>query len=148
MRISFVNLAAFTLASCLGCTTQHEALTLPKGDAERGQTAFVEFQCTECHAVHNVDLGIPSTDSAKRPFMLGGDMDYEKTYEDLVTGIINPSHRIAKGYQKDNAPDDESPMRVYNDVMTVSQLIDIVTFLEKHYEYTPPRQYPEYVYVP
>lgn len=89
------------------------SITLPKGDAERGQTAFVEFQCTICRAVHNVDLGIPSTDSAKRPFMLGGDMDYEKTYEDLVTGIINPSHSgVSQGYQKDNAPDDESPMRV------------------------------------
>ena len=40
-------------------------------------------------------------------------------------------------------------MTVYNDVMTVSQLIDIVTFLQSHYELRPyePTPYPDY-YVP
>jgi hypothetical protein len=41
-------------------------------------------------------------------------------------------------------------MKVYNEVMTVAQLIDIVTFLEEHYELPPhdPSVYPEYVYLP
>jgi len=41
-------------------------------------------------------------------------------------------------------------MTVYNDVMTVAQLIDIVTFLEEHYELRPyePTRYPEYIYMP
>jgi hypothetical protein len=40
-------------------------------------------------------------------------------------------------------------MTVYNDVMTVSQLIDIVAFLQAHYELRPyePTPYPDY-YVP
>jgi hypothetical protein len=41
-------------------------------------------------------------------------------------------------------------MTVYNDVMTVTQLTDIVTFLQEHYKVRPyePTQYPEYIYMP
>jgi hypothetical protein len=38
-------------------------------------------------------------------------------------------------------------MTVYNDVMTVTQLINLVTFLQEHYELRPyqPTTYPEYI---
>ena len=47
-----------------------------------------------------------------------------QTYADLVTSIINPSHRIAKGYSKSEVMDGkQSKMYNYNDVMRVSELV-------------------------
>ena len=69
-----------------------------------------------------------------------------KTYAELVTSVINPSHRIASGYSADELTDEagDSKMRNYNDIMTVTDLIDLVAFLESHYELTG---YPETHYV-
>jgi hypothetical protein len=104
--------------------------------------------CIECHSVHNVELPELSTASERR-IRLGGEVDYAKTYEALVTGIINPSHRLASSYKPPDVKADESPMTMYNDVMTVAQLIDIVTFLQGHYVRIKDRTpYPRYVYVP
>jgi hypothetical protein len=82
---------------------------------------------------------------------LGGEVERPKSYADLVTGIINPSHRLAAGYAASMvAIDGKSRMTVYNDVMTVTQLTDIVTFLQEHYELRAyePTSYPEYPLTP
>jgi hypothetical protein len=142
MAISFVLSA--------GCGPLEEEFALPEGDAAKGKTTFVALGCIECHEVHNEDLPA-AEDAATRLVRLGGVTGRPKTYEALVTGIINPSHRLATSYQKrDEDQEGLSPMKVYNEIMTVAQLIDIVTFLEEHYERPPhdPSVYPEYVYVP
>ncbi|MCA9231605.1 MAG: hypothetical protein KDA57_13220 [Planctomycetales bacterium] len=80
---------------------------------------------------------------------LGGKVSQIKTYGELVTSIINPSHRFAKGYTPGEvAVEGESKMTNYNDVMTVSQLIDLVAFLQAHYEIREyePTHYPLYGY--
>ena len=77
---------------------------------------------------------------------LGGVTRLVKTYGDLVTSIINPSHRYSIGYAAEEVKTDgESQMRLYNDEMTVTQLIDLVTFLQPHYEVDI---YPRTPYVP
>ena len=139
--------ALLGLAICLvGCAADDGQFTLPKGDAERGQEAFVKFRCFDCHLVHGVNLP-PGEEPGQVMVQLGGQVDRLREYGDLVTAIINPSHRLAKGYS-DNmvANDGKSRMTVYNDVMTVTQLIDIVTFLQLHYELRPyePTPYPDY----
>jgi hypothetical protein len=48
--------------------------------------------------------------------------------------VINPSHGFARGFDKELAKGKTSPMPVINDRMTVSQLVDIVTFLQSRYE--------------
>lgn len=135
------------LAVCLaGCAPDEGQFTLPPGDAERGQETFVRFRCFDCHLVHGVDLP-PGKEPGQVMVELGGEVDRLRDYGDLVTAIINPSHRLAKGYSENMvANDGKSRMTVYNDVMTVSQLIDIVTFLQTHYELRPyePTPYPEY----
>ncbi len=131
-----------------GCASKDEGFTLPAGDAERGQRAFVDFRCFDCHDVHNVELP-PRTESEKTIIKLGGEVTRVKTYGDLVTGIINPSHRLAKSYTpSESAQDGKSPMKVYNDVMIVAQLVDIATFLQEHYKLRPyePTRYPTYHY--
>jgi L-cysteine S-thiosulfotransferase len=142
--------AKLSLVVCLvGCAAEEKAFTLPPGDAERGQAAFTKFRCFDCHLVNGVDLP-PGEEPEQVMVQLGGEVDRLRDYGDLVTAIVNPSHRLAKGYASNLVADEgKSRMTVYNDVMTVSQLTDIVTFLQSHYELRPykPTPYPDY-YVP
>jgi hypothetical protein len=134
-----LRLLAITLliAWLAGCAARDGGFTLPPGQAERGQAAFVKFRCFDCHQVAGVTLP-PSEESNQVIVKLGGEVTFKKTYADLVTGIINPSHRLAAGYDpKLVSQDGKSRMTVYNDVMTVAELIDIVAFLEAHYELRP-----------
>jgi hypothetical protein len=92
-------------------------------------------------------MDLPRVPLADPPFVeLGGDVTKVKTYGDLVTSIINPSHKLAKGYPHDEvANNDESKMYNYNNFMTVQELIDIVMFLQPHYDVVIPYSaYPGY----
>lgn len=143
LRIGF--LSAMVIAA--GCSSSDEkAYTLPKGDAERGKEEFIAFRCYDCHQVKGVDMPV-----AEQPdqvlVQLGGEVPKIKTYGELVTAIVNPSHKLAKGYTESLvARDGQSKMTVYNDVMTVSQLVNLVAFLQSHYELKPyePTEYPMY----
>jgi sulfur-oxidizing protein SoxX len=75
--------------------------------------------------------------------LLGGTVRSNKTYADLVTAIINPSHKIPKAYEalsEVRLPGNRSKMEMYNynEVMTVQELIDIVTFLQLEYRMVLP----------
>ena len=74
------------------------------------------------------------------PFVeLGGSVTRVKTYGELVTAIINPSHKLAEGYAEDLVSEDgKSKMYVYNGFMTVQELTDLVMFLQPHYDVVPP----------
>jgi hypothetical protein len=67
-----------------------------------------------------------------------------------VTAVINPSHRLAPGYPLEKvAIDAESLMANahLNEVMTVRQLTDLVTFLQSAYKMMPPQVSPySYIY--
>ncbi len=67
-------------------------------------------------------------------------MSQVKTYGQLVTSIINPSHKLAPGYPIETISEDgQSKMPLYNGYMTVQELIDIVSFLQPHYEVIVPQ---------
>ncbi len=144
---AFQYCAKLGLLVCLvGCTSNESKYTLPPGDTQRGHDAFVKFRCFDCHRVQGVDLP-PGEEPNQVIVELGGKVECPKEYGDLVTAIVNPSHRLAKGYTPDLVADDgKSRMTVYNDVMTVTQLVDIVAFLQSHYELQPyePTSYPDY----
>lgn len=133
----------------VGCTADPKSgkgFTLPDGDAERGKQTFVELNCQACHTVSGVNFENAETSPEQKLIALGGAKTYVETYGDLVTSIINPSHRFAKGYSAEQvATEGESKMRVYNDEMTVQQLIDLVTFLSSHYSL---KQYDRSPYAP
>lgn len=150
--MTFARLIAVLLSGAFlgGCASHDEGFTLPAGDAERGQAAFVKFRCFDCHEVYGVELP-PAEEPDQVMVKLGGEVSREKSYSDLVTGIINPSHRLAAGYAAIAVADNgKSRMTVYNDVLTVAQLIDIVKFLQAHYQLRPyePTTYTEYPLVP
>ena len=121
----------------IGCTPDPKSgqgFTLPEGDAERGKATFVQLQCNACHTIEGIELEPIESGEAKL-VALGGEKSYVVTYGELVTSIINPSHRFAWGNEPDAIKEDGvSKMRLYNDQMTVTQLSDLVTFLQSHYE--------------
>lgn len=108
------------------------------GEIERGKQAFVALDCQRCHSVDGVELPKFAGDSPIA-MELGGEAHKVQTHGQLVSSIINPDHVISKIYldkiPKEQRPDakKDSPMPGANDTMTVSQLIDIVAFLQSHY---------------
>jgi sulfur-oxidizing protein SoxX len=144
----FVSVASLLLIACTGCTpapASGKGFTLPDGDRDRGEQTFVDLNCHHCHTVAATDL--PVIDSREMAIRLGGEVSRIGTYGELVTAIINPSHRLAKGhFLEDISEDGQSLMKNYNDVMTVSQLIDIVAFLQSRYKvrHYEPTAYPMY----
>jgi hypothetical protein len=111
---------------------------LPDGDIEGGRQTFLELKCNACHEVKGVDFPPPVADPPV-PVALGGIVDYQPTDGRFVTSIVNPSHKLAPGYEKELIKrGGESRMADYGDVMTVRQLLDLVAFLHSQYEYRPP----------
>ena len=143
MKSVFHVLTAFFIATALfGCQRDfmsEHGFSLPEGDPIMGKDAFLYMQCNECHTVAGMDL--PRLPQRDPPYVeLGGQVTSVKTYGDLVTSIINPSHRLAQGYPvEDVAENGESKMRIYNEYMTVQELIDIVMFLQPQYEIVTPQ---------
>ena len=96
------------------------------------------MQCNQCHTIKGEELPIiPGTE----PYVeLGGVVTQVKTYGELVTAIVNPSHKLADGYAKDQVSENGvSNMYIYNEYMTVQELTDLVRFLQPRYDVAPPR---------
>jgi mono/diheme cytochrome c family protein len=133
MRTLLIGLSLLTL---WGCNPESRGFVLPEGDVAAGKASFQALHCTQCHSIGDVawqggaeDLELP----------LGGRTTSLKTYGELLTSVINPSHRIARrDLQEQVAVDGESTMRVYNEVMTVQELVDIVSYLQTEYEVVVP----------
>lgn len=132
------------LAGCYSDPMSQRGFSLPEGDAMAGREAFLYMQCNQCHTIANETL--PDIAGAEPYVELGGKVTRIKTYGELVTAIINPSHDLADGYAAEIVSEDgESNMYNYNRAMTVQELIDLVTFLQPHYKvFVPETTYPEY----
>lgn len=132
--IGFMLIGLIILAS--SCNQQSRGFALPAGDIERGKIIYQELACDDCHSISGISW--KGYDESLK-IGLGGEVTWLKTYGELVTSVINPSHRIAKSYEQANSDiDGISEMRNYNYVMTVQELIDIVTFLQSEYKVVPP----------
>lgn len=111
---------------------------LPDGDADAGRETFLYLQCNQCHTIQGEEL--PAIPGSEPYVVLGGTVSHVKTYGELVTAIVNPSHKLADGYAKDLVSEDGvSNMYIYNQYMTVQELTDLVRFLQPHYDVAPPR---------
>ena len=134
----------------LGCTPAAKSgkgFTLPDGDIAKGKATYISMQCNGCHTISGVDQLMAEHDTPALSIALGGEVARIKTYGELVTSIINPSHRLAKGHPREEVSvDGQSKMKNYNDVMTITELIDLVAFLQSNYkliEYEP-SDYPDF----
>lgn len=146
LKPAILPLLLIPLLSTGGCNPESRGFALPPGNAEAGRQAFVELDCQHCHSIAD-ELDKFTEGHPEVHFVLGGRTTRVRTYGDLVTSIINPSHKIsfpsADGHS-DNAG--TSAMRVYNEVMTVQQLVDLTTYLQQTYEVVQP-QFQPYYYV-
>ena len=125
------------LSSCSQKENNHAGFSLPPGDAAAGRKVFVELQCNTCHSAPDVKQ-IETGGEQPITIALGGEVRHLKTYGELVTSVVNPSHKIYQGFSdRHQTSDGESKMRNYNDVMTVSQLFDLISFLETQYHLKP-----------
>jgi sulfur-oxidizing protein SoxX len=135
MRLHILERALIlSVVALIGCQT---GFSLPNGDEAMGKAAFVKYRCADCHTI----VGMDDLRQGLEPFMtlpLGGRTEQLKTYEELVTSIINPSHVISPNLAgKDVSVGGRSKMPNYNQAMSVNELIDLVTFLEGQYELDP-----------
>ncbi len=120
-----------------GCQRGSDEYALPAGNADVGKTSFIELGCNLCHSVGEISWTGKGTGHPHHP--LGGETTRVKNYGDLVTSIINPSHKVSRDYiiQRRRVLDD-SPMTNYNEVMTIQELINLVTFLHGEYKLVVP----------
>jgi sulfur-oxidizing protein SoxX len=132
-----IAIGAISLSACDAGPDSPIGFSLPEGDVVNGQLAFTKHQCLACHSLEKVDAGAVEPELEKK-VPLGGMTSKVTTYADLVTSIINPSHKIARRY-KLSAIDESglSKMRNYNDIMTVTELVDMVSYLQPHYKLRP-----------
>ena len=125
--------SVFFVSACEPGGQRQDALFLPEGDPIQGQTEFVALGCAGCHGVVGAELPEPAEAGPVR-VLLGSQTGRKMSYGELVTSIVNPSHRLSPRYSKDKiSQDGQSLMVSYNDVMTVTQLTDLAAFLQKHY---------------
>lgn len=124
----------FWLSACDTGPKSARGFSLPDGDAATGQQNFLKLKCNDCHSVAGMDQLREGVD-ALMTVPLGGKTTHISTYGELVTSIINPTHKISKKYSANKvAENGESKMRNNNDVLTVTELIDLVAFLQAQYE--------------
>ena len=136
--------AALALASCKPAAKSGRGLTLPEGDIAQGQATFVKLGCIQCHTVTGVYL--PAYDGETTLMLeVGGEVLKVKTYGDLVTSIINPSHVISQEYlgRLPESPGTlpESPMPDFTREMTVAEMVDLIAFLHSRYVLKPKPDY-------
>lgn len=131
-------LALAALPACDAGPKSPQGFRLPDGDAEKGKQAFLDLKCNICHKVEGVELPPPNAFN----LTLGGETIRVKTYGELVTSIINPSHVLSEKYRQQLTDAKESPMPKFNQVMTVEQMIDLVAFLQQHYHVVVPEYAP------
>ena len=129
----------FLLASCNHGPNSGRGFSLPEGSVDKGHAAFVELECNTCHSVGDIEH-VAGHEDPDINVALGGQVTVIKTYGDLMTSVINPSHKISRSHTNQNFVTEggESKMVVDYETMTVQQLVDLVTYLESNYQYTPP----------
>lgn len=136
----------FFMASCdRDRETHSRGFHLPEGDIEVGKSLFVKFNCVQCHTVSGVDFAnLEAQEGAPPRINIGGEVYRVDSYGQLVTSIISPQHVVSPKYlamlSKEEKQGDEpsSPMPVFNEEMTVDELISLAAFLHSRYRLIEP----------
>ena len=140
MRKLLLAGAALTLTACGFGPESPRGFSLPEGNPEKGKVLFSEYRCIDCHLVEGVEVSDDHEYLLPNAVQLGGSSGRVTTYGELVTSVINPSHKLTRRYPVSiTSENGESRMRNVNDVLTVADLIDIVAFLQPKYKVLPYR---------
>jgi len=140
LKLARLQLGSLVLLVLASCATHPDYATqfrfpIEWGSITAGQATFVDLDCHQCHTVSGVEL-VPYAGESPVMLELGGSIAYAKTYADLVTSIINPNHVVSEE-NLSKLPRDALPgtttIMPFKDQMTVTQLIDLVKFLNSRY---------------
>lgn len=136
--LMFVAALALLSACDEGKIMSERGFRLPDGNADAGRETFLYMQCNQCHSIKGEKM--PRIAGYEPYVELGGAVTRVKSYGELVTAIINPSHKLADGYAEELVSENGvSNMYVYNGFMTVQELTDLVMFLQPHYNVIAPQ---------
>lgn len=115
---------------------------IPPGKPEIGLGLFVGKGCHQCHSAGSTKL--PPVDLAPRLVIeLAGDIHEAWTRDDFARAIINPNHAVAEDYRVammrvgDNFKAENSQMPDFTEMLSISDLINLTTFLEDLTEQPP-----------
>ncbi len=138
LMLAIVVCIAISLMACDLGAESPRGFNLPAGNSDDGKLVLIKYKCLACHTINGLEPASDLIDNPELSIVLGGKSTQVKTYADLLTSVINPSHKFARGYKFDAIQTDGvSKMTIYNDVMTVTELIDLVTFLQSNYQLIP-----------
>ena len=140
MRFTLILAACLLIVGCDQGAKSPRGFSLPEGDADNGALIFKKYGCNDCHTVAGETAEEEKNYLISHPIPLGGSSGRIKTYGELVTSIINPSHKLTPRRPASfTSEDGVSFMRVINDELTVSELIDLVAYLQPKYKVMPYR---------
>lgn len=107
---------------------------IPEGVFQRGRQVFEAKECFRCHTVQGAkfpDRGELSVELID----IGPAAHGAWTRDQFGAAIMNPQHMVSPQFQKamiivgDKLAAENSPMPNFNDVLTVQDLIHLVSFL-------------------
>src|SRR5690606_38527562 len=85
----------------IACKPESRGFVLPEGDIATGKQLFVSLNCTDCHSI-GVLARNPSASQDYPDVQLGGEVTALKTYGELVTSVINPTHKLSQKWQAED----------------------------------------------
>ncbi|WP_018981980.1 c-type cytochrome [Salinimonas chungwhensis] len=133
-------LAVVALAACSDGADSPRGFSLPEGNVEAGKQVLLNYQCIDCHQVQGLDVPEDHEYRISQPIKLGGTSSRVKTYGELVTSIINPSHKLSPRYALSlTSRDGQSKMPSINEQLTVAELVDLTAYLQTKYKVEPYR---------
>ena len=139
------------LAALSACTVESppvKGFVMPAGDVALGEQVFIKYGCYGCHTIPGVDL--PSVEPEPALVLeIGGDVYRVKNEGELLTSVINPTHVISQEFiaklEGADSTNVSSPMPYYGDTMTITEMVNLVTFLHSHYSKLMPDFFQSYV---
>lgn len=145
--LSSVIVMVVGLGACDLNKSSARGFSLPEGNATAGQQAFVNYGCINCHQVDGVTPPANHTYVLNNPVKLGGPGSLVRSYGELVTSIINPSHKLSPRVPvSQSSIGQQSKMANLNDELVVTDLVNLVAFLQPKFNVKPDRlsQYRRY----
>ena len=120
-----LGVSAILLAAA--CATEEVAgessdFFLPVGDQAAGRETFIELYCNYCHLVPS-DAAMPGLVGDTKGADIG-QKQAGKSRDWIAMSIVAPGHEMPPLMRLP-----QSPMGDYKDVMTIRQLMDLVTFV-------------------
>lgn len=137
-QILHICMISVVITACANDPNRQQDFDFPieRGNIEEGRQTFIDLGCHQCHTVANTELPDFPTFPLLR-LELGGPTDPYMSNARLMTSLINPNHHVSEKLwdllRLDGSVPLESPMPNF-DFITVSQLVDLVVFLDSKYE--------------